>query len=232
MRSLTSLVFVGAVLLASPTMAATAFLTAKDVDAALILPPPPERDSPREAAEIAEIEALVAARTPAQTEEAARDAKDETGAWFASVLGPSFDFAKLPATARLLADIGETEEDVAKGAKAVFHRDRPWIVIPNLATCTPHKDGPAPTSYPSGHSTRGFAMAITLARLMPDKAPAILGRAELYAERRMLCGAHFRSDIVAGEALGTLIAERLRVNASFVAEYDAAAAELAAAHLR
>ena len=212
--------------------AATSFLTTEQVDAGLILPPPPANASAREAAEIAELKAIAAARTPEQFAAATADAKDETGDWFASAIGPDFDFAKLPATARLLADIGETEDTVAKGAKKYFRRDRPWIVAPDLQTCTPRKPGPAQNSYPSGHSTRAFAMGVTLAHLMPAKAQPILARAALYAEERLICGVHFRSDIVAGEALGTAIALQLQQSPDFRKEYDAAAAELAAAHLR
>ncbi len=217
--------------LAAPA-GATAFLTVQQVDASLLLPPPPANDSPREAEEIAELRAIAAHRTPAEWDAATADANDSTGDWFASVIGPDFDFAKLPATHRLLADIGETEAVIADAAKKYFHRDRPWIVAPDIKTCTPVKPGPAPTAYPSGHSTIGFAMGVTLARLMPDKAQAILARSELYAEHRLVCGMHFRSDIVGGQALGTAIALELRQNPDFRKEYDAAAAELAAAHLR
>ena len=40
---------------------------------------------------------------------------------------------------------------------------------------------------------------------------------------------HFRSDIVAGQELGTVIALSLMQNAAFKADYDAAKAELARA---
>jgi len=212
--------------------AATSFLTAEQVDAGLLLPPPPANDSPREAAELAELKAIAAQRTPAEFAAATADAKDETGDWFASAIGPGFDFAKLPVTAHLLADIGETEDVVAKGAKKYFQRDRPWTVAPDLETCTPKKPGPAKNSYPSGHATRAFAMGVTLAHLMPAKAQPILARAELYGEERLICGVHFRSDIVAGEALGTAIALQLQLSPDFRKEYDAAAAELTAVGLR
>ncbi|MEJ0027576.1 MAG: phosphatase PAP2 family protein [Rhizomicrobium sp.] len=226
-----ALAIVLACALAAPAAAAS-FLTAGQIDAGLLLPPPPANDSPREAEEIAELRAIAAHRTPAEWDAATADAKDSTGDWFASAIGPDFDFARLPATQHLLADIGDTEEGVATTAKTYFHRDRPWIVAPDIKTCTPVKPGPAPTSYPSGHATIAYAMGVTLARLMPDKAQAILARAALYAERRLVCGMHFRSDIVGGQALGTVLALELQKNPDFRKEYDAAAAELAAAHLR
>ncbi|HJW41892.1 MAG TPA: phosphatase PAP2 family protein [Rhizomicrobium sp.] len=211
---------------------ATAFLAEKDIDASVLLPPPPANDSAREAAEIAELKAIAAHRTPDEWAQAAHDAKDETGDWFASAIGPGFDFAKLPATAQLLTDLYATEEVATKTPKALFHRDRPYVVIPGLETCTPIKPGPAATSYPSGHATVAFLMAGVLASLMPDKAQAILARARDYAEERLVCGMHFRSDIAAGQTLGTVVAVELMQNPAFRKEYDAAAAELSAAHLR
>jgi acid phosphatase (class A) len=231
--------FAGLVLLAGLAFAgpadardATALLKPAEVDASLLLPPPPAPGSPRALAEIVELKDIAAHRTQAELEQAARDDKDETGAFFASAIGPGFDLAKLPATAAMLADVGATEDAVSKDAKKFFHRDRPWIIIADWQTCSPHKPGPAQNSYPSGHATIVYSMGVVLASLMPDRAQAILERASVFAENRLVCGVHFRSDIVAGQALGTVIALDLMRNADFRKEFDAAAAELTAAHLR
>jgi acid phosphatase (class A) len=202
------------------------------VDASRFLPPPPAAGSPQAQAELAELRDLIAHSTPEQRELATHDAKDETGDFFAPAIGAGFDLAQLPATARMLADIGADEEMVTKPAKTFFHRDRPYTVVPGLDTCTPHKDSAKPNSYPSGHATRSFAMGVVLASLMPDKAQAVLTRAGQYAEERLICGVHFRSDIVAGQALGTVLGLELMRDPAFRKVYDAAAAELKAAHLR
>jgi acid phosphatase (class A) len=76
-----------------------------------------------------------------------------------------------------------------------------------------------------------YATAGILVRLQPAKAQAILARAADYSENRLVCGAHFRRDIVAGQALGTLLAAELMEKPAFRAEFDAAQAELRAAHL-
>jgi acid phosphatase (class A) len=217
---------------AGPASAATAFLTPAQVDASVLLPPPPAAGSSRAQAEMAELKDIVAHRAPEQRELATHDAKDETGSFFASAIGGGFDLAKLPATAEMLADIGEEEEVVTKPAKAFFHRDRPYTVAPDMDTCTPHKEDAKPNSYPSGHATRSFAMGVVLAALMPDKAQAILTRSAQYAEERLICGVHFRSDIVAGQALGTVLGLELMRDPAFHKVYDAAANELKAAHLR
>jgi acid phosphatase (class A) len=209
----------------------TPLLSEDAIDASRLLPPPPAPGSPEALAEIAELKAIAASRTPAQIATAVRDAKDESGDTFADALGPSFDLAKLPATAKMLADIGATEDFVSKRAKKFFRRDRPWIVIPSWTTCTPPKPGPAQNSYPSGHATVAFAMGVVLASLMPEKSQAILESSREFAESRLVCGVHFRSDIVAGQAFGSVIAFDLMQNPAFRSEYDAAATELSAAHL-
>jgi acid phosphatase (class A) len=93
------------------------------------------------------------------------------------------------------------------------------------------KDDEPLSSYPSGHATMGFSMAVVLADLAPKRAPAPLARAADYANSRLVCGMHFRADIVAGQVLGTEAAGDLLRNPRFRADRDAAQAELQAAHL-
>ncbi len=122
------------------------------------------------------------------------------------------------------------DEKAAAGAgKKFFLRNRPFIVDPSLQSCS-KKEAPQ-SSYPSGHATMAYAMGVVLASLIPEKAQAILARAADYAESRLICGVHYRRDIVAGEALGTAVAVELLHNARFRIEYDAAEHELKTAHL-
>jgi acid phosphatase (class A) len=215
---------------AEPT--ATSLLAPGQIDPARLLPPPPAPGSAEAQAEIAELKQVAASRTADDLAEAIRDDKDESGDTFADAIGTGFDLAKLPATARLLKAVGAAEEVASKDAKAFFKRPRPWIVIPGWQTCAPHKDGPALNSYPSGHATIAYAMGVVLAALMPQKAQAILASSARFAQSRIVCGVHYRSDLAAGQTLGTVLAIDLLENQSFHAEFDAAAAELSAAHLR
>jgi acid phosphatase (class A) len=217
---------------ASAEDSSPALLTPEQVNAALVLPPPPVPGSAQALEEISELQQIAAIRTPSEFSAAARNDKDESPDMFASALGERFDLAKLPATNKMLIDVGRTEDVVSKAAKAYFHRDRPWLVISPWQTCVPHTPGPARNSYPSGHATIAYAMGVVLASLIPAKAQAILESSSQFAESRLVCGVHFRSDIVAGQVLGTVIAGDLFANPRFRAEYDAAAVELDAAHLR
>ena len=209
-------------------VAADPRLTAHDLDASQILPPPPTSPD----VELKELHAIADKSSADDLALATRDANDQSGAFYVTVLGPNFDLAKLPKTAKVLADVHDTDEAVAKPAKDFFHRERPYAADPTLKTCTVVKPGtPTNTSYPSGHSINGYSEGVILAALLPAKAQTILGRARQYAENRLVCGMHYRSDIVAGEALGTAIALKLEQNPDFAAEMAAARAELAAAGL-
>lgn len=220
-----SLVFV-AICCLGPARAA--MLDPAEIDAAHLLPPPPMADSDRAKAEVAELHAIAAASSPAEIEAARRDDGDEKPDLFNAALG--FDVTALPATSKMLNDVLKEEDADSKGAKSYFHRNRPWIVDASIKTCVPVKPGPAATSYPSGHTSLAFSMAVVLAALIPEKAQAILARASEFAEHRLVCGMHFRSDIVAGQQFGTVLALRLMEKPAFKAEMDAARAELRAAH--
>ncbi len=60
-------------------------------------------------------------------------------------------------------------------------------------------------SFPSAHSTTGFAAARAYRGLAP--APLLYGIAGSLALSRLYLGVHYPSDVVAGAALGTAIGE-------------------------
>jgi acid phosphatase (class A) len=169
-------------------------------DASHFLPPPPAQDSSMTQKELAELRAIAASSSAQEKDAAAKDAKDETPDIFNGVIG--FDIATMPETNKLLTMVAEEEDGDSKMAKAYFHRLRPYGADPSLKTCEPVK---------------------------PGKAQAILARSTQYAERRLVCGVHYRSDIVAGQQFGTILAMRLMENATFQAQMEKARAELRAA---
>jgi len=200
-------------------------------DPAHFLPPPPAAGTPRALAELAEVKRYQADATPEQRAQAAADDGSENGTIFAAAIGPGWDLTRLPATAKVLDEVTGSEGPFSDIAKKEFHRDRPWIVDASIQTCVAHKPSQDHASYPSGHSTVAYGMGEVLANLMPDHAQAILARSAQFAENRLICGFHFRSDIVAGQQFGTIMALRLMQNPQFAADMDAARAELRAAHL-
>lgn len=208
---------------------AAAFLSATELDSSRFLPIPPAEGSAAVEAELAELHAMEAARTPAALAHARSDDVTKDASIFAEAMGPGFDLKALPATARLMAEVRKEEKVAADLAKAHFQRKRPWIVDASLQSCS--KEDEPLSSYPSGHTTMGYAMAVVLADLAPDKAPALLARAAEYGASRLTCGMHFRTDVIAGQVLGTTVGIELLHNPAFRADRDAALAELRTAHL-
>jgi hypothetical protein len=207
------------------SVSAHAGLLAPDAfEAKRYLPPPPGPEQTR--LEMQELRDIASRSSADDRAIAKHDAEDETAGNFNTAIG--FDLKTMPQTFELLTMVGDEEEDDTKEAKKYFHRDRPYAAEPSIKTCTPVKPGKAANSYPSGHSTRAFAMGEVLAALMPDKSQAILARSSEYAEHRLVCGVHYRSDIVAGQQFGTLLALRLMYLPAFQQKMQAAKAELAA----
>jgi acid phosphatase (class A) len=232
MSPLGPVIVLSAAFAASTAFAADAayrFIAPEAVAPARLLPAPPADSSGAGKREVAELHAIENARTPAQFARAKHDDETENASIFADVLGPAFDLAKLPATAKMFAEIRAEEKLAAAQAKDFFKRNRPWIVDASFKSCA-QEDKPQ-SSYPSGHATMGYSFAVVLASIVPSKAQAILARADEYAENRLVCGMHFRKDIVAGQTLGTAVAVEMLQNSNFQADVSASAKELHAAHI-
>jgi len=211
-----------------PLIVQAALLSPAQVVASRYLPPPPAAGSAVEKREIKELHAIAARSSKALKEIATHDAKDESPDIFNDALG--FDATTKPETFKLLKLVMEEEDGDSKAAKAYFHRLRPYAVDPSVKACEPVKPGKkAANSYPSGHSSLAFSMGVVLASLVPEKSQAILARAQEYADHRLVCGVHYRSDIVAGQQFGTILALQLMQNPSFKAQMELARAELGAA---
>jgi len=125
---------------------------------------------------------------------------------------------------RMLADAGLSTYT----AKNHYQRKRPFMVN-NMSICTPEEedhlreDG----SYPSGHTAIGWAWALVLAEVFPDKADVILQRGKQFGVSRNICNVHWHSDVVAGRMMGAATVARLHANPVFLADLEAAKAEVA-----
>lgn len=87
--------------------------------------------------------------------------------------------------------------------KRISGRKRPCEIEPHCwATLLP----PDQFSFPSGHTITAFSVAVTLSLFYPVLMPFLLFCAVSIALSRILLGMHFFSDVLAGAALGTMLA--------------------------
>lgn len=180
----------------------TIYVSPSQFDATNVLPPPPAANSDTTKAELTELLRIQATRTPEALEKARADAANQTVFLFKDVLGDGFTAEKLPATARLFKQVANDESVYADVPKDHWKRLRPATLDPAIQPCAPTGG----FSYPSGHATRGYVFGVVLAAAIPAKHDAILERAAEYAQNRVICGAHFPSDVAAGRLLGTSLA--------------------------
>lgn len=111
--------------------------------------------------------------------------------------------------------------------KAKYKRPRPYMVTKE-PSCTPDETQ-RPDSYPSGHASIGWAWALALAEIVPDRADAIFARGYEYGQSRVICRVHWRSDVEAGRVVGAASVSRLHSDPVFVAQMAEAKKEIAAA---
>lgn len=112
-------------------------------------------------------------------------------------------------------------------AKEHYKRRRPFAVYAEQ-NCTPAEKF-RDDSYPSGHASIGWAWALTLAEIAPDRLDAVLQRGVAFGQSRIVCGVHWKSDVEAGRLVGAATVSRLHADKVFAAQLTAARKEIEAA---
>lgn len=147
---------------------------------------------------------------------------------FDEALGTRFKPEDAPTLTRLLGRMLGDLETIQTPAKRGFTRPRPFVTEPAATCIAPEPWLARSGSYPSGHSALGWAWALVLAEMAPDRADAVLARGLAYGESRMICGVHYASDVEAGRLVGAALVSALTANPEFQADYVQAARELSA----
>jgi acid phosphatase (class A) len=192
-----------------------------------ILHAPPADDSDATRAELAELHRLEATRTPEQSDRAVWDDQNEHIFIFQSVFGEKFNERTLPLTAAFGQRVRGDESLNTAPAKAGFHRPRPYNLDKTLHPIC--KTGVKDDSYPSGHTTSGYLLALALIDLVPEKRDDLLNRADAYGFDRLVCGVHYSSDLAASKLLAYAIHAAMAQNPQYKLEMAAARTELRAA---
>lgn len=213
-------------------LTASTFALPQLPDGRRILPPPPARGSAAEALDMA---VFTQTRALQGTERWALAIRDDRLSpahileAFSCAAGMRMDARKTPRLAALLGTYRDALRPVVSAEKNDWKRPRPYAQSDApvcLDTFDKYRLG---YSYPSGHATFSWAAASLLAELMPDRAAAIFQRARVFGESRIVCGAHWKSDVQAGWLNGAFMFRALQADRSISSRMRAVKREVAEA---
>jgi acid phosphatase (class A) len=172
-----------------------------------LLPPPPAEDSIAGRADLETVLQVQADRTTNQIQRAKRVANQTVSSFARPVLGEWFDLRDFPRTKAIFDDIDKERRMIVDDqVKKHWNRTRPYLFS---AEVQPVVGRPDNTSYPSGHASAAALWGTIFAAAFPEKTAEFKQQIREALWCRVLGGAHYPSDIVAGDTLGEAIGKKM-----------------------
>lgn len=199
-------------------------------DAVFFLPPPPEQGSAQFVLDEAMYEWGKTQREGARGLQAIAEGTtdvDTMAVMFSKAFGLQLTKETTPNTLRLLQRSVRTFRLSATKPKAAYMRLRPFV-LHNEGTLIPEwEEEERPTgSYPSGHTVRGWGMALVLSQLNPAHQDEILYMGYEWGQSRVIAGYHWQSDVNASRLLASACFARLQACEEYMKDVEAAREEL------
>ena len=170
-------------------------------------------------------------RNTARGEQARTDADTSTSNFcsiFSKVFGITLSSSKTPEIYKLMDNVRRDADQAATSIKKKYMRTRPYVKFEE-PTLVPSAEESLRTngSYPSGHTTQGWALAMVLVEINPAHQEEILARAYEYGQSRVIAGFHWQSDVDGGRCIAAAAIARLHADAAFAAQLKKAKEEYA-----
>ena len=161
-------------------------------------------------------------KTMRDTERGQQAAKDavHTMEYFSEIYSEPFGLTisqeNTPEIYKLLERILATTRMCNQKSKSRLMRTRPFAQF--------HEPTPVPedeerlstnSSYPSGHTSMGWAIALVLAEINPARQDEILKRGFEYGESRVIVGFHYQSDVDAARVITSALVNAMHTKDDF-----------------
>ena len=131
-----------------------------------------------------------------------------------------------PEIYKFLVNSLSTIDQTRVAPKAFYHRKRPFERFhEHMLTVYEEQELSGEGSYPSGHSQRGYTVALLLTEVNPANADTLMARGYMYGESRVIVGAHWQSDVDASRLCGAIGLARLHTSPAFLEQLGKAQAE-------
>ncbi len=199
-------------------------------DSLALLPPPPAQGSPAFANDQAIHRAAQKLRATPRYALATTDANlhfPQVATTFSCALEVPISQQTSPTLYLLLQRTLVDAGLATYAAKDHYKRTRPFV-FHKEGTCAPADEASLRTdgSYPSGHTAISWTWALLLTELSPDHANGLLARGRAFGENRLICNAHWQSDVLEGRAVAAGALAALHANADFTRDMALARAEI------
>ena len=196
------------------------------------IPPPPAIGEPDFERYVAIYHQTRSEKGSVRWNQATYDAEDKAHLeeLFLDSFGLRINKASTPATHELLWMVIDYLAKTINPAKDHYKRIRPFAYFNTFGeTCAPDNetwliDNGA---YPSGHSSRGWGLALVLAEISPERQGTILKRGYELGQSRVICGVHWQSDVESARLAAGVAIVQLHNEPEFLRLLDKAKLEIA-----
>ncbi|MDQ8013201.1 MAG: phosphatase PAP2 family protein [Flavobacterium nitrogenifigens] len=188
-------------------------------DSLALLPPPPEHPSEAFLLDLEYARKAAENTDKIRFMQAAADADLSFPAAvksFGSILNIEISGEKTPKLCMLLRRVMTDAGLSTYAAKNHYNRERPFVGN-KIRTCTPEQEEALRKvgSFPSGHAAVGWIWALILSEIFPEKKQALTNRGYEFGISRIVCHAHWHSDVEMGRAMAGATMEKLCANPAF-----------------
>lgn len=147
---------------------------------------------------------------------------------FSKPFGVEISAKNTPEIYRLIKDAVATCAKITVRAKDTYARPRPYMYFNEPTLVPEHEEGLRSSgSYPSGHTTRGWAAALILLEINPDAADALMEVGYMQGESRIVSGFHWQSDVTAARYAASVAVAKLHTSERFLRQMKRAKREFA-----
>ena len=184
-----------------------------------ILNPPVTIDSYRYEADLEHYRYAKTLRDTPRVEQAIADGNESADYMFqvySEVLGIDISPDNTPNICKLIEDVQTASIDITNRVKWAFYRPRPFEELEE-PTAMPEEEIKyrGSSSYPSGHTSFAWSVALVLAEVIPAYQDQILRRGYDFGYNRLVSGYHWSTDIEAARILASINVAYLHNSNSF-----------------
>ena len=206
------------------------YLKTEDIpDAVKFLPGPPEPGTAAFALDSAIYYQSKALREGERGQQAIREATtsiSRMAAMFSEAFGMELSRERTPKILYLLDRSVQTFRRGVAMPKNTYLRKRPYVYFEE-ETLLPWAEQQSRNSgsFPSGHTVRGWGMALVLAQLNPACQDAVLSVGYEWGQSRVIAGYHWQSDVDAARLVASATFARLQACPEYRQDFAAALEE-------